>query len=1229
MASEFINAFNKCVYMVSNPDAFITDDISLPPMYILKTYAATNPGLMSYFSKNYYINSDYDIHYSRLTTRDIIEALRDYASKYGLYNPMIVSGSSSRNKKSSIAMRDDIKASLRSDELSILSEALDEDDNSNYELYYDLTSAQLKKSAKVKKNEVIDLPLDLLFLHNKDFGPRAAQLFDKFMTFYNLNNSSYKVMEVSNNSSVKECIVKRNPKLIVLLGAAACDSMNINKDGIVNRCGNIEVYNGSKYIIALGLTYVLENINNEDITNNMSNVFNTICETLFYENDTDDSASKLSKKPGTLLTSGKIYSYKGLPEKYYKPEWILIDTVEKDRKTVEHVFRNIKTNKKEIHHVKSFEYDYYYILKNPHALSKPFVKATETFCKRGPYKAVKEDSEIAAMSRETVVYNTSIRFPTRASTDYYYNTEEELEYLPKIFRYDIETDITTNFHGIDMSAPYKVTYISAEYLGEYYMWVLDSEKVNFRETVYHAFKDNDDVRVKTYPTERKLHIFEFAGNESYMLQHFWYTLSVECDPDIMVGWNSIGFDFPYLYTRSHILPYYRSTEHKCTSFAEPQTVADLFPAIGKDLVCPQGDDKWTLPYITGIIVGDMQKLYEVQHQNKLESYALNFISDLELGLGKKAFPPAGASTDEWIEYNLWDTELLELLDNKVQITNFRFSLVKISKGPWADSENKLGLVSSLLYEKAKQDGVVLRTSKLAAIATEKHIKEFVGGFTQTNKGGLYEMLVDYDGKSMYPSLMMTFNIGPNTLRYTIPFKEALQIMTNDYDPNKVVRMYTAELYYRDGYELPYQDVTLRSVHEMIKKNNYIITPSGAIFCSMQEEKSIIYDLLYYLTTERDAVKKVMKEGGVLNMAKYNKQLALKTSANAFFGVFGFKPFFYYNKTLATAITTTGRMLIKCIMHAIENRYQKNGKTLLECAKTIDIFKTQDLFFKYTIYADTDGCVIQFGSMLENKGMTLEQKMEWVENELKDLNKYIVSVVDEIYTYFNKGEGARYMYFKEDWLANKGLFYPYKHKFYAIHLIREGGKDSNELLYRGIAIRKSTYPALTKQRLAELMEMVLDRKAMDFGKFFKRSAEIEQEFIDCCVNNDIRVGTPIRVSKNFEDFKVITQSADSMMLWNKLQGRDEFKILSRGYLFMIANIDFFKLNKFSPEEVKEIKKKFRMTSVCVPLDCEKIPDYITIDRKETMEKVWYTPYKNVFGPLLESSATTKKAVMDWL
>lgn len=1265
---DFMKALKKCEEYITHPDRDIKEkkllNSSFPPRYLFDIYAVTNPKMPKFFNDSFYYNTDFNIHF-KVTTCEMIEMIREYNRFYPLYPYQIMKGSSKDKefKKDFDNLKDNHKSGLGKPEMEIFIQSIKM--NNQDEHYFKVSQREEKKNAKLtvkdyesqrskgfvyyheflnnsflKQYNVSDTfgnmsydkkEADIVFIHHDGITNETKKILDTFIQHYMLNEYSYLVLNSSNVESVKVVLGMVMPKVTVLLGSDACKDLGAEHTGIVNRSGQSETIDGTEYTISVSLSYLIKNPT-EEAYKILGDVFQSIRDKLVPR---ESYHAQGKTGPGSLLKDGEIYAYDKLPKKFYEPEWIMLDTVKDGFKSVVHTFRNADTNEKIVRKVPASEFDYYYIAKDPTSISKPSIKVSDTYCKKGPWK-FSPDKQVIERYNNTIIYEGNVSIDDKAMTDYYTVTKPEKDYLPQVFRYDIEHDIS-DFHGTDVSAPYKVTYISAEYNGEYYMWILESDKVDFRESTYEAYDDGlpdkKTKRVTSHPKTRKLHIFEFAGNESYLIEHFWYTLIKHCDPDIMTGWNNLAFDFPYMINRSSRLPYYYDENDECTGFMGCGKIIDMLEMMGVKYTCPSEDDRWAVASLTGIIVSDLQLLYEAQHQNALESYALTFISELELGLSKKPFPAADASRDEWIVYNLWDTELMELIDFKVQATNFRFFLSKIARGSWNKVGENAGIVLSLFLYEAKKNGNVLRTSKLASISSKKYIDSLPGGFTQTNKGGLYEMLVDYDGKSMYPSLMRTFNIGPNTLRYTIPPIDAHAIMTdNGYDPNKEVDVYEAELYFKDGFELPPVKMTLKQIHDMVKERNYMITPAGAIFCSIDEEKSISFDILNTLCNERDYVKSHMNDTGKLDIAMYNKQLALKIAANAFFGVYGFDTFIFYNTTMATSITTTGRMLIKCIMHAIENRYQKNGRTLLESARTVDVFKARDLNFQYTIYADTDGCVIQFGDILKKLGITKpEDKLAWTENELVHLNKYIKDVVDEIYTYFNKGENHRYMYFKEDFYANKGLFYPDKHKYYAIHLIREGGKDKDEVMYRGIAVRKSTYPKITKDRLIELLDMVLGKEDVKLDILLDRISQIENEFYELCQNGSMALGTPTKLGNDFENYKGRPQNVDAMSLWNALNKRKDFKALSKGYLFNITSIDFDHpdLANLTEPEIEAIKKNHKMTSICIPLGVEKLPGYINVDIKSTINKTWAVPYTNILGPVIETTSSSDTNVIDWL
>ena len=363
----FFQIFKDITEYARNPLKSLPN-VDLAGSYILRCYAVTNPGIITFFREEYGYNRDYNLTFEFMTTENVIRGLREYCERYGgIYNPEILKGAAKSSLPSMDIFRPQIRASIGEPECRILHTALSNNcPEELYEMYYEQTAAQALKAAKVSKKEMAERamsqPLDILFIHHNDFRAKAKKVFDTFMSYYGLTNYRFEVMNGDKNNEVTEVILKRNPKIIMLLGASACEDMGIDKDGIVNRCGNAEAHNGREYIIALSLSYVADN-NDQDVYNNMGNAFRHAMEFLAPETVEDDTASK-GKKPGSILADGKIYSYKGLPSKFYDPEWVLIDIAENDRFNIEHVFRNAKTGKKIIQKTANSEYDYYYIQKD-------------------------------------------------------------------------------------------------------------------------------------------------------------------------------------------------------------------------------------------------------------------------------------------------------------------------------------------------------------------------------------------------------------------------------------------------------------------------------------------------------------------------------------------------------------------------------------------------------------------------------------------------------------------------------------------------------------------------------------------------------------------------------------------------------------------------------------------------------------------------------------------------
>jgi len=1287
---DFFTILKKIQKYISKPTLVISEEDAtlmnknFPPRYLYEIYCMSNTSLPK-FGNQYHLNDDYSIHF-KICVADIIEIIREYNKTHSLYPPHMPGRKKSDDFKKKLELLKPVfKRGIGKPELEIFMSYIDTLDPLLQEQYYDIGIRELKKLSKstveemkssnvktfasfsdylqdilkltsqltcpscsIKKEfmphvlsniayDVNDNHVDILMLSDRPtndglMDKESYDLMKQFIDHYQFNSLKYVIANVVSckveDKVTKETIsfCKKNlekiihtccPNVIMALGSTACEALGLDSKGIVNQAGSKVKYDGFDVIINVHPSYVVKNRTNDSYAI-FGGAFNEV-RNLLKPPDNIVSVDTSKKRPGDILSDGKIYATKKLPNKFYDSEWVLVNIFRDGFKTIDHIFRNTKTNEKVIRRVPTSDYEYYYIMKDIHGISKPSHKVGDLYCKKGPWK-FSPDKDIIEKFGSSILYEGNVQLETKATTDYYYFSQTEDPYLPQIFRYDIEHKMD-NFHGTDLSAPYIINYMSAEFLGEYYVWILESDKV---------IVDKLSTYVDNKGKQRKLHINEFGNNESLMLQHFWFTLFVKTNPDIMTAWNGHGFDFPYLINRSKRLPYHKDNKYDFASFDSCYKVIDLFESLEKTYTVAEEGDGWQQHTLTGIIVADLMLMYEAQHQNALESTALDFIADLELDLGKKPFPATNASPEEWIAYNLWDTELLELIDNKVQATNYKFFLSKITRNTWHSVDFSMGIVDGLLLNKAKITNTVLRTHRASSIFTDKYLTSIVGGFTQANRGGMFRLLVDYDAKAMYPSIMMSFNIGPNTLRMTIPPDDAYSIMVNTYDPKKVVEVFFDEMFCVNGMQYKSEMMNLLDVAKTIKEKNYIITPSGGIYCSVEEEKSIFFDILFELGQERDAVKNSMYDkDGKKDMAKYNKQLALKVSANSFYGVYLFSKFMFFNTTLGGSITMTGRTFIKAVMHMIETRYGYSNNDLSAAMKSIVVSAQQDLLFKASIYADTDGCVITFQDKIDSK-LPIEKQLDEVEKELKQLNPYIEKVVEEIYPFFNKGQEARFMKFKEDWVADKGLFYNMKHKRYALHVVREGGKPKDELLYRGIQIRRADSPKLIKEELSRLIEMVLRNNDLDLNDIFDEVNKIENKLYEVCQSRKLTLAKSIKFGKPLSQYKNNPQNIESMLLWNALHKREDFKVGSKGYLYNIQRIDYDEIAKkygLSQEEIDSIQSKFKTDAIAIPQDYESVPDYFDIDIKTTIEKRFTVPYTNILEPIIESSSVSDIPIMD--
>ena len=370
----------------------------------------------------------------------------------------------------------------------------------------------------------------------------------------------------------------------------------------------------------------------------------------------------------------------------------------------------------------------------------------------------------------------------------------------------------------------------------------------------------------------------------------------EINPDILVGWNSDYFDIPYLYFRiSRVLG---------EEFANALSPIDVV----KD------ESQWNRNgwlNIAGVESLDYMKLHKKFSFRDEPSMRLDAIGEKYVGLGKIEYDGNldrlfEDDIQKFIKYNFRDVEILKELDEK-------FEYIGLVKNLSHKGKHNYGEV----YANTKtQDGAIsayLLGQNIVPPARDKNPifkKGYAGGYLFCPAAGLYKYMFDEDLTSLYPSIIMSLNIGKETLM--------ARIIDSD-DRNN--RLGLNDLKERDGneellIENPERKQTYIKVNKLIKiieDNNFAISANGVIFRT--DKRSVLATILDKWFDERveykGYMKKAYKSGDKEKGAFWHqRQHTMKILLNSLYGATALGSFRYGNVILSEAITLSGQRIIQ-------------------------------------------------------------------------------------------------------------------------------------------------------------------------------------------------------------------------------------------------------------------------------------------------------------------------------
>jgi uracil-DNA glycosylase family 4 len=464
---------------------------------------------------------------------------------------------------------------------------------------------------------------------------------------------------------------------------------------------------------------------------------------------------------------------------------------------------------------------------------------------------------------------------------------------PKIMFFDIEV-YRKGYLGFPdpKEAKYPINAISYYFDGKYYLNLLlnsdNPENKKILDSPQDLFNDLDDDIKDLHDYKNNLQINTFT-DEKDLIKHFINMINNVLQPDVITAWN-ISFDIGYIYNRmlklgldpNHISPLK-------TSYVDMNRHFFDFP---------------------GLIILDMMSLYKGFTFEGRESYSLSFIARLELKDDKIQYEGDLdrlyiENIKKFILYNIKDTNLIVRLNSKLKHIELLNSMRQIAKCTWTSGLSVSTMVDTLVVSYLKTVNKCVRNF-VKEYQTDGNL---LGAYVKTPKGGLFQYVVDFDFTSLYPNLIRTYNIGPDTYISRVDEDYAFNwLYRKDIVKNKDVTMYTNVLENEIVNTIPYN-----TFEEFMKDK--IMTVNGCIYLSHKQKKSILHNIVTELLEQRVIYKNKMKDAtknkDTQKRETYNNyQLAFKVLANSIYGALGFNFSRYFNIHMARSITISGREAIK-------------------------------------------------------------------------------------------------------------------------------------------------------------------------------------------------------------------------------------------------------------------------------------------------------------------------------
>ena len=600
-----------------------------------------------------------------------------------------------------------------------------------------------------------------------------------------------------------------------------------------------------------------------------------------------------------------------------------------------------------------------------------------------------------------------------------------------------------------------------------------------------TIKNHSNKQILTWGTgdfiSKKVNVtYVKCQNEKHMLLEF---LKFWCKnhPDILTGWNVKFFDLPYIMNRMRFM-------------FDNDTINKMSPwnYVNADRI-QLGQKNQQYWNILGVSVLDYFDLYKKFTYVRQESYKLNYIAKVELG-EQKLDNPYETFKDfytkdyqRFVEYNIQDVELVDRLEDKMKLIELCLTMAYDYKVNYTDVYSQVRCWDTIIYNHLLKKNIIIPPR-------EDHDKDtqYEGAYVKDPQLGLHNWIVSFDLNSLYPHLIMQYNLSPETLVGVQPKNMGV------------------ENYLNEKFNL-----------QWAKDKNVTVAPNGSMY--RRDKQGFLPELMEKMYGDRVVFKKktieAKKEFQKTKDPIYkneisrcnNIQMAKKIALNSAYGAIGNQYFRYFDVRIAEAITLGGQLSIRWVERDVNKFMNK-------------LLNTDNV--NYVVASDTDSIYLKLDKLVEKvcKDKSPQQITDFINKAAEDK---IQKVIDDSFNNLAKYVNAyqQKMIMKREAIANKAIWVAKKR--YMMNVFDEEGIrfDIPKLKIMGVEAVKSSTPEVCRGKIKDAIRVIMNdsedaliKFVADFKEVFKTLSPEEVAFPRSCnyldkyvdPNSIYKKGTPIHV-----------------------------------------------------------------------------------------------------------------------